>query len=169
MGVASGWGSRVDINAISEEMRQAVRLWENAYIVILNPGPNGSLIRTKSPTAILWHGYARVQPYRRENQIAQQTDPVTTQTVRFQVDFSKDGNIPDIKTDYCVWVLPESLSGVAIPDPFLSQYRYDVNASMNSSFAWIRTIEAVVNSQIRIDPADNLESDGAGGYQWIGG
>ncbi len=164
MGVFKGIGAVVDVNAISQEMRQAVRQWESAYVVILDPGANSINLRDKNPAAFKWHGMARVQPYRREVATATTTNPTTNQTVRFQIDFGADGAIPDIKTNWQVVVLPESISGVAVPDSFLSVYQHVVRSALNSSLAWIRTIECQVNTEVR--PNYQIQSDGAGGWEW---
>jgi hypothetical protein len=160
MGVFRGRGAEVDILAISQEMRKSVRQWENAHIIIINPGPNGTYLRDKSPLAFVWDGMARVQPYRREVPAAAVANPTTNQSVRFQVDFSEDGAIPDMKTGYRILVLDD----VEIPDPYISEYEHVVNSALNSSMAWIRTIETQVNTETRANY--HFEPDGAGGWQW---
>lgn len=175
--------------AISQEMRNAVRLWESAYILILDPGANNINFKNRSADAFAWHGFARVQPYRREIGIARPTDPTTTQSVRFQIDFSKDGAIPLIKTDFQVLVMkPEQIAEALLPnpdllpaedllpglfarypelqytDPHLTEYVHVVQSGMNSSLAWIRTLETTTDIQRR--NTFTIESDGAGGFQW---
>jgi hypothetical protein len=165
MGVFRGTGASVDVMAISAEMAPAVRQWESAYVVIIDPGANNINLRDKNNAAFKWHGMARVQPYRREVATATTTNPTTNQTVRFQIDFGVDGAIPDIKTNWQVVVLPESLSGIPVPDPYLSVYQHVVRSAMNSSLAWIRTIECQVNTEVR--PNYQIESDGADGWRWV--
>lgn len=160
MGVFRGRGAEVAALAISEEMRKAVRQWENAHILIINPGPNGIYLRDKNNAAFVWDGYARAQPYRREVPAAAVGNPTTNQSVRFQVDFSEDGAIPDIKTGFRVLVLPD----IEVPDPYLSVYEHVVNSALNSSFAWVRTIETQVNTELR--PNYQIEPNGSGGWQW---
>lgn len=166
MGIFRGRGAEVDFIAIKAAMAPAVRLWEAAYIVILNPGPNGVHLRDKDDAAFIWHGHARVQPYRREVATATTTNPTTNQSVRFQVDFSEDGVIPDIKTDYQVVVLPESLSGIELNDPAMPYYQHVVRSALNSSQAWIRTIEAQVNTGVRVQYADSITGDPEAGFTW---
>ena len=165
MGVYSGRGATVDINAISADMRKSVRLWEGAFIVILDPGPQGVYLRDKNNAAFKWAGMARVQPYRREVATATTTNPTTNQSVRFQVDFSEDGVLPDIKTNWQVAVLSPP-DGTLIPDPYISNYQHVVRSALNSSLAWIRTIECQVNTELRVDYDLSIQPDGSGGWQW---
>jgi hypothetical protein len=160
MGVFRGRGAEVAALGISDQMRDAVRLWENAHILIIDPGPNSVYLRDKNPLAFIWDGMARVQPYRREVPAAAVGNPTTNQSVRFQVDFSKDGVIPDIKTGWRVLVLND----VEIPDPYISEYEHIVNSALNSSLAWVRTIETQVNTESR--PSYQIEPNGLGGFQW---
>lgn len=164
MGVFRGSGADVDPLAISQEMRGAVRLWETCQIVIIDPGVNNVNLSTKSPSAFAWNGLARVQPYRREIGVATPTNPTTTQTVRFQVDFSADGVIPFVKHGFQILVLTEAQGNAEQPDPHLTEYVHVINASMNSSLAWIRTYETTVNTEYRNTFA--IQSDGAGGIEW---
>lgn len=167
MGVFLGRGATVDVNAISNEMRKSVMQWATVYVIILNPGPNGIYLRDKSPAAFVWDGFARVQPYRREVATATVTNPTTNQTVRFQIDFSKDGAVPDIKTDWQVAVLPESLSGIATPDPFLHRYQHVVRSAMNSSLAWVRTIETQANTEVTVDYGAAITGTPGTGWSWV--
>lgn len=166
MGVFMGRGAQIDVMAISAEMRKSVRQWETVEIIIIDPGQNSANIRTKNPTAIKWNGLARRQPYRREVGAAIVTNPTNNQSVRFQIDFDADGVIPDIHKDWQIYVLPQSLSGIATPDNEMDVYLHVVSATDNSSLAWIRTIECQVNTEIRVNPDNVFQSDGAGGYEW---
>ena len=173
MSVFDGRGSRVDILGISEEMRQAVRLWESVYCVIINPGANNVNLTTKNNAAFLWHGLARYQPYRKDIPVAQVTNPTTTATARFQIDFGMDGALPDIKTNYHVWIVPVALANQVLsadeqlaeyPDPFVSQYLHVVTSSMNSSMAWIRTVETILDTKTRA--SYEIQADGSN-LEWI--
>lgn len=155
----------VDAMAMSMEMRKSVRQWETCMVVILDPGVNQAYFRGKSANAFVWSGMARYQPYRREVIANAQTNPTTMQSARFQVDFSEDGVLPEIKTGYRVWVLPESLSGIEPPDPYISLYDHVVSASANSSLAWVRTIETEFDTEGR--PNYQIASDGSGGWEWV--
>jgi len=191
MSVFSGRGAQVDVMGISLEMRKAVRLWQTAYILVLDPGPDKINYREKRPAAFVWHGFARVQPYRREIAVSVPADPTTTQTVRFQLDFEEDGAIPLMRTGFEVIVVPlemvamnlvpdpELLSAEDLllglfelypqldgpPDPHIYDYTHTINASMNSSLAWVRTLETITNTERR--NTLHIESNGAGGFQWI--
>ncbi len=167
MGVFRGRGAIVDTLAISQEMRKSVRQWESALVAIINPGPNDTWLRDKNNAAFIWSGMARVQPYRREVGTATVTNPTTNQSVRFQIDFSQDGVIPDILTGWQVIVLPESLTGIELPDPYISSYQHVVRSNLNSSQAWIRTIETQVNTERRVNWGAAIETNGSGGWQWV--
>ncbi len=163
MGVYDGRGARINPEAIREAMSDSLRIWQTVRIVILNPGPNNIYFTSKDSAAFLWHGEARYQPYRKDIPIAQVTNPTTTATARFQVDFTKDGALPDIRTNYIVLIVP--MPGVVYPDPFITQYVHVVTSAMNSSLAWIRTIETIVDTRQRENFA--IQSDGSGGYMWV--
>lgn len=166
MGVFRGRGASIDIMGISMEMRQSVRQWESVEIIIVDPGANSSNVKNKVSSAIKWHGLARRQPYRREVQVGVVTNPTNNQSVRFQIDFDKDGVIPDIHKDWQIFVLPQSLSGLETPDQYMDRYLHIVSATDNSSLAWIRTIECQVNTEIAVNPGNIFQSDGSGGYEW---
>ncbi len=138
----------------------ALRPWQTVQIVILNPGPNNTLFTTKDPAAFVWNGMARYQPYRKDIPIAQVTAPTTTATARFQVDFTRDGVLPDIRTNYQVLIVPD-----LYPDPYISVYVHVVTSAMNSSMAWIRTIETIVDTRTRENFA--IQPDGSGGFMWV--
>jgi hypothetical protein len=175
MSVFNGRGSRVDVLAISQEMRQAVRLWETVYVIVLDPGVNDAYFTGKNSAAFKWHGFARYQPYRKDIPIAQVTNPTTTATARFQIDFDADGAIPDIKTNYRVLIIPASQANEILPadgqineypDPFITQYVHVVTSAMNSSQAWIRTIETIVDTRTRENFAIRSKADDTG-FEWI--
>lgn len=187
MGLFTNGG--IDVLAISKEMRKSVRLWQTVYVLVMDPGVQMVNFRTKSPAAFVWSGRARYQPYRKDIAVPQVTDPTTTATARFQVDLQEDGQLPEIKTGYRVWIAPATLLGtqlalgealwpeddlfpggesstssLAYPDPHISLYDHVVTSAMNSSLAWQRTIETIVNTEAR--PNYNIVSNGAGGWVW---
>ena len=144
----------IDVMAVSKEMRKGVRLWQSAMVVLIDPNVTGAL------PLIIWSGLARVQPYRKDLSQNQVTNPTTTGTVRFQVDFAEDGVIPDVQTNFEVYVLPTALSGIEYPDPYISEYAHIITSGMNSSLAWVRTIETTVNTEAK--PNYNIVPDGDG-------
>ena len=129
--------------AISQEMRKAVRQFQTAKIVIIDPRI------TEDLPVIVWSGMACVQPYRKDLSSPQVGNPTVVATVRFQVDFEEDGPLPDIETNFQVYVLPQELSGLDYPDVYISEYAHIVTSAMNSSLAWQRTIETTVNTESR--------------------
>lgn len=166
MGVFRGRGAKIDVMAISLEMREAVSAWFTVYVVVLDPGSNGKFIKDKNPAALIWQGYARVQPYRREVFTATPTQPTTNQSVRFQIDFSKDGAIPDIRSEFQVAVLPVSMTGNELPDPYLPVYQHIVLSTNNSSLAWVRTLETQSNTQVRVNWTTQFEGNTDDGFTW---
>jgi hypothetical protein len=163
MGLYDGRGAGINPMAIQQAMAESLRVWQTVKIVILAPGPNSVYFKTKDPAAFLWSGEARYQPYRKDIPIAQVTNPTTTGTARFQVDFTRDGVLPDIRTDYVVLIVP--MAGVEYPDPFITQYVHTVTSAMNSSLAWVRTIETIVDTKQRENFA--IQPDGSGGFEWV--
>jgi len=162
MGVYDGRGAQINPMTIQAAMQASLRVWQTVQIVVLEPGPNSVKFKTKDPTSFKWHGWARYQPYRKDIPIAQVTNPTTTGTARFQVDFTEDGDIPDIRTDWIVLILDV---GIPYPDPFIIDYVYVVTSAMNSSLAWVRTIETIVDTKQRENFA--IQSDGSGGFEWV--
>lgn len=174
MGLYDGRGAGISPLDISLEMRKSLRLWQSVYVVILDPGANNVKFTSKDNTSFKWKGLARYQPYRKDIPIAQVTNPTTTSTARFQIDFEADGAIPDIKTNYIVMILEPALANLALPtseqisaypDPFIIQYVNVVTSSMNSSLAWVRTIETITDTKTRENFA--IEYNGAGGFRWV--
>jgi hypothetical protein len=163
MGVYDGRGANIDPYAISIAMRDSLRGWQTVRVVILDPGTNNVNFTSKNAAAFKWDGWARYQPYRKDIPLAQVTNPTTVTTARFQIDFTKDGPLPDIKTNYIVLIVPAP--GFTYPDPFITQYVHVVTSSMNSSLAWIRTVETVVDTRQRENFA--IEPDGTGHFRWI--
>lgn len=165
MGVFAGRGAGIDVLAISQEMRQAVRQWETCRIAILDPGASNVNFRTKSADAFVWTGWARVQPYRREIAVAVPANPTVTQTTRFQIDFSQDGAIPFMRNGFQVVVLTEAQGNAVQPDPHLSGYVHVINAGLNSSLAWVRTLETITNVEKRNDFQIALDDEGV--LSWV--
>lgn len=133
----------IDPMAISQEMRKAVRQFQTTKIVLIDPRI------TEDLPVIVWSGMARVQPYRKDLSSPQVANPTVVATVRFQVDFDQDGPLPDIETNFQVYVLPQELSGLTYPDVYISEYAHIVTSAMNGSLAWQRTIETTVNTESR--------------------
>lgn len=118
-------------------------MFQTATIVLIDP-------RITEPLpVIVWSGLARVQPYRKDLNSPQVGNPTVVGTVRFQVDFTEDGPLPDIGTNFEVFVIPQALSGREYPDPYISEYAHIVTSAMNSSMAWERTIETTVNTEAK--------------------
>lgn len=163
MGVFDGRGANIDPYEVSLAMRDSLRGWQSVRVVILDPGTNNVYFTSKNAAAFKWNGWARYQPYRKDIPIAQVTNPTTTATARFQIDFTKDGALPDIKTNYIVLIVNEY--GVTYPDPFITQYVHVVTSSMNSSLAWIRTVETIVDTRTRENFA--IQPNGSGGWMWV--
>lgn len=163
MGVFDGRGAQINPMAVSLALRDSLRGWQTVRVVILDPGANNVNFTSKNAAAFKWDGWARYQPYRKDIPIAQVTNPTTTATARFQVDFTKDGVIPDIKTNWIVLIVNEP--GVEYPDPRITGYVHVVTSAMNSSLAWVRTIETIVDTRTRENFA--IEPDGSGHFRWV--
>jgi hypothetical protein len=141
-----------DVDAYAEFMRPLITPWiKQAWIAIVNPldrivteDPITGVVQSATVTPI-YTGYSRIQPLRTALNQKRATDSTTTRTVQFWVEFPKDNVLPDIKPGFEIVVMDGK------NDPSLTEYKYLVTGSQNSSMAWQRTIETTVNLESRPD------------------
>lgn len=139
-----------DVVAWREFMRPLVTPWiRQAWIAIIDPTTK-TITEDEVTGAIedveiepIWTGYSRVQPLRTDVTIKKAIDSTTQRTVQFWIDFPADGEIPDIKPGLEIVVVQ------GLNDPYLELYKYLVVGSLNSSMAWQRTINTIVNEESR--------------------
>lgn len=141
-----------DVDGYAELLRPLVTPWvKQAWVAIIDPTK-----RTTTENAItgvisnvtvtpVFTGWARVQPLRTALNVKRAVDTTTSRTVQFWVGYTKDDTLPDIKPGFEVVVMDGG------NDPQLEEYQYVVTGSQNSSAAWQRTIETIVNLESRPD------------------
>lgn len=139
--------SKIDFAAISTEMGEIAARWFNGTIQIVDPNLDSLTFDPWTNTStgsetVLWTGSARIQP------ITLPTDPdggksvLSTRRVRFQVPLDQTRNF--VHAGLVVRVT----DGGQFPD--LVNLQFNISSAVNSSYAWLLTIEceADVKSEI---------------------
>lgn len=139
--------SKIDFAAISAEMSGIVDRWFNGTIQIVDPNLDSLTFdpwtnETTGTETVLWTGDARIQP------ISESRDPeggrsiLSSRRVRFQVPIDETRSF--VRSGLMVRVT----DGGQFPD--LVELQFNVLSAVNSSYAWLLTIEceADVKSEI---------------------
>lgn len=140
--------ARVDIAAISEIMQPVTAAWYNATIEIVDPqieaGTFDRLTNEKTRTSgqqpiVLWSGAARIQAVRWPNVATARQEAVSARTVVFHIPLDEDIDPNLIVEGFRVHVtdggmLPEFEHGLFV-----------ITATTNSSYAWDRRIETIMD------------------------
>ena len=141
MGVFAGGG--IDFSAISAEMRKTVLPWMNATIQIVDPDvgdvewdvvTNTQVGGTKT---VIWSGAARVQHLKPSNIVDSSFGQTDIRGIRIQIPFDDE-----------LGLLRKGLQVIVTDggsDPVLEQLGFVIKSSVNSSYAWGRTIECDVD------------------------
>jgi hypothetical protein len=162
MGVFANGG--INFSAISAEMRGTVENWFNATIQIIDPNVGDvewdvyTNTQSSGTPTVLWSGKARVQhlSQNRTPDVAySQTD---IRGIRIQLPY--DAELGLIRKGLQVVVTDGG------SDPVLEQLGFVVRASVNSSYAWNRTIECDVDLK---SVADSTWSGVAGHVEDVDG
>ena len=141
MGVFANGG--IDFSAISSEMRGTVKHWFNATIQIVDPNVEDvewdvyTNTQSAGTPTVIWSGPARIQhltPNRTPDVAYSQTD---IRGIRIQLPY--DAEIGLIRKGLQVVVTNGG------SDTVLEQLGFVVKSSINSSYAWNRTIECDVD------------------------
>jgi hypothetical protein len=142
-----------DFGAVAAYMKPHVEPFVDgkAWIHLIDPTLIEEDINIKAGTMTVtggpvWSGWARVQPIRNDVNAWRATNPTTTRTVQFWVEFPEDQTI-DIKPGFRICVDP--LVDGDNNDPWLAEYQYVVMGGLNSTQAWQRTINTQVDLEIR--------------------
>lgn len=146
--MAISYNTPIDFAKISAEMGEVANQWMNGSIEIVDtnledlsfdPWTNSS---TGSET-VLWSGNARIQP------INQATDPeagksvLSTRRVRFQVPLDETRDF--VRAGLTVRVT----DGGQFPD--LANMQFNISSAINSSYAWLLTIECEADVKSKLD------------------
>lgn len=140
--------SKIDFAAISAEMGDIAARWFNGTIQIVDPNLDDLTFDpwTNSSTGtetVLWTGDARIQP------INLATDPeagksiLATRRVRFQVPLDETRNFVH------AGLVIKVTNGGQFPD--LENLRFNISSAINSSYAWLLTIEAQADVKSELD------------------
>lgn len=140
--------SKIDFAAISSEMAGIASRWFNGTIQIVDPNLDSLVYDAWTNTStgtetVLWSGEARIQP------VAYQTrDPdggkstLASRRVRFQVP------LDEARAFVRAGLIVRVTDGGKFPD--LENMQFNISSAINSSYAWLLTIEceADVKSEI---------------------
>lgn len=141
MGLFAGGG--INFAAISEEMRSIISYWFNASIQIVDPNVGEvewdvvTNTQTSGAPTVLWSGNARIQHLK----------PNSTPDAGFsQTDIR--GIRIQLPLDVELGLIRKGLQVIVTDggsDPVLEQLGFVIRSSINSSYAWGRTIECDVD------------------------
>ena len=141
MGVFVGGG--LDFAAISAQMGNTILPWMNATIQIVDPNIQDqewdpfTNEYEGSSSVVLWQGPARIQHLTSETNPVVGLSEIGVRGIRLQVPL--DPELGFVRKGLQVIVLDGG------SDPELEQLQFVVTSAINSSYAWIRTIECEVD------------------------
>lgn len=133
----------VNFAAISNEMATAVAGWMNGSIQIIDPN---TADQTWDPVTneytggtadIIWSGPARIQHLTTNKLVDAGFVEIDVRKMRFQI--PNDPELPFIRKGLQIIVTDGG------SDSMLEQLSYVVTSAVNSSYAWLRTINAEVD------------------------
>lgn len=143
----------INFQAIAKEMRQAVSHWYNADVEIIDPAVRSASAAwdpvtndyAESTDTVIWSGKARVQPIgmtgaRLTNMAVMQG---AVKNVRVQVPY--DEELPLIRKGLEIRVVDGG------EDQVWNDMRMIVNAAVNSSYGWNRTIDCELDTRSTTD------------------
>ena len=139
----------IDFSAISAEMGTAAQRWMNGTIRIIDPNLESLVFdpwtnESTGTETILWTGSARIQ------QVATETrDPdagksvLANRRVRFQVP------LDEARAFVRAGLIVRVLDGGEFPD--LANMQFNISSAINSSYAWLLTIECEADVKSELD------------------
>lgn len=139
--------SKIDFAAIGSEMSGIVSRWFNGAIQIVDPNLDSITFdawnnTTTGTETVLWSGEARIQPINDTRDPEGGRSVLSSQRVRFQVPLDETRDF--VRSGLVVRVT----NGGQFPD--LVNLQFNISSAVNSSYAWLLTIEceADVKSEI---------------------
>lgn len=135
----------IDIRAISEIMQPVTEEWFNATIELIDPQiesgtyDRATNTRTGRTQQVLWTGPARIQAMRWPNVATARQEAVSNRTIVFHIPLSEDVPPDFIQEGYRVHVLDGGMS------PEFETGLFVITSSVNSSYAWDRRIETMMD------------------------
>lgn len=149
MGLYNGpQSATVDIRGISEVMQGTVDDWYNAVIQLVAPNIDGGAYdrttNTKDRTGVnapevLWEGKARIQAMRWPNVATARQEAISMRTVVFHIPLSEDIDPELLIEGQRVRVVDGGMQ------PEFEHGLYVITATTNSSYAWDRRIETMMD------------------------
>ncbi len=136
-------GGSIDFAAISTEMRSTMLPWMNGTIQIVDPNIgeqewNAFTNEYSTDTVeVLWQGPARIQHLSAETMPYVGSSQISVRGIRLQVPM--DAELGFVRKGLQVIVIDGG------SDPELEQLQFVVTSSVNSSYAWGKTIECEVD------------------------
>ena len=133
----------IDFAAISTEMRSTMLPWMNGTVQIVDPNIgeqewNAFTNEYSTDTAeVLWQGPARIQHLSAETMPYVGSSQISVRGIRLQVPM--DAELGFVRKGLQVIVIDGG------SDPELEQLQFVVTSSVNSSYAWGKTIECEVD------------------------
>lgn len=142
--------AKIDLRAVSETMQPVVAEWYNAVIELVKPDITGGAFdranNTKERTPeIFWSGPARIQAMRWPNVATARQEAVSARTVVFHLPLSTD---LDPKLVHEGWRIKVLDGGMA---PEFEGGLFVITGAVNSSYAWDRRIETIMDQGTTID------------------
>lgn len=139
--------SKIDFAAISAEMGGIAARWFNGTIQIVDPNLDNLTFdpwtnATTGTETLLWSGDARIQPINEARDPDAGKSMLSSRRVRFQVPLDETRDF--VHAGLVVRVT----DGGQFPD--LEKLQFNISSAVNSSYAWLLTIEceADVKSEI---------------------
>jgi hypothetical protein len=136
-------GGAVDFAAVSAQMASTMLSWMNATIQIVDPNLEDSEWNpytneyTNSPATVLWQGPARIQHLTSEVNTYVAGSEIGIRGIRVQIPM--DPELGFVRKGLQVIVTDGG------SDVELEQLQFVVTSAINSSYAWVRTIECEVD------------------------
>lgn len=137
--------SNVDFAAISSEMAGTVAHWMNGSIEIIDPNTEEQTWNpvtneyTGGASTVVWSGPARIQHLSANSLVDAGYTEVSIRKMRFQI--PNENGLPFIRKGLQIIVTDGG------SDSQLEQFSYVVTSAINSSYAWLRTIDAEVDTK----------------------
>ena len=145
MGAFVGGGP--DFGAISSVMGEATSLWMNATIEIYDPNLrdlewNEWTNEMEGDAILVWEGIARVQPIRNADVQTPSVGFATSSLRRVRIQAPLDPDRDYIRPGFLVKVKNADLY------PDLEELDLIVTTALNSTYAWLTTIDCDVNAKV---------------------
>lgn len=145
MGIYGKSTPKIDIRGISEIMQPVVEEWFNARIEIIDPHIESGTFDRKTNTKnrpapdVKWAGPARIQAMRWPNVATARQEAVSVRTIVFHIPMSEDIDPQLVREGWRVRVTDGGMT------PEFEVGLFVITTGINSSFAWDRRIETMMD------------------------